>query len=308
MARKKTPEAPKDASATPSGSSLDIDYVPNNDVSRIGVNVFALSIFCAAAVLVLVTFHLSLSPLSISCSIIIGLFASATVRIAPQWEREIILRFGRFSRVAGPGLYLTIPLIESAASHVDQRIIASVFSAEQALTADLAPVDVDAVLFWMVWDPQAASLNVANYPKAVLWSAQTALRDAIGQSDLESFVRRRKLVDREIQEALGKKCEDWGISVVSVEIRNISVPSELQDALSKEVQATKERDARNIIAEAEQEIASNYITAASVYGMPDKALQLRAMNLARECAKDSRGFVLMPSALSDAFDLDLPLK
>jgi regulator of protease activity HflC (stomatin/prohibitin superfamily) len=232
-----------------------------------------------------------------------GLLAASCIRIAPQWERVAILRFGRFNRIAGPGLYVLIPFFEYTAIHVDQRVMTSSFSAEAALTADLVPVDVDAILFWMVWNAERACLEVKNYPKAVLFSAQTALRDALGQTDLAELSMRRRQLDHELEATLAKKCEDWGITVLSVEIRDIMIPFELQDALSKEAQASRERDARLIIAEVEKDISEFFVEAARTYESYPIALKLRAMNLAYEGAKDGKGMLLMPSDLADSFDL-----
>ena len=215
----------------------------------------------------------------------------------------MVLRFGKFNRVAGPGPYFVIPFVEYAAIHVDHRIMTSAFSAEAALTADLVPVDVDAILFWVVWDAKKACLEVENYPKAVLWSAQTAMRDAIGQVDIADLSLRRKQIDRELQEVLAAKCEEWGITVISVEIRDIKVPEELQNALSKEAQASRERDARVILAEVEKDISEMFVEAAEIYDQNPKALKLRAMNLAYEGAKDGKGVLLAPSGLADGFNL-----
>lgn len=179
----------------------------------------------------------------------------------------------------------------------------SSFSAEAALTADLVPIDVDAVLFWMVWDAKKACLEVENYPKAVLWSAQTAMRDAIGQLNLADISMRRKQIDRELEEALAQKCENWGVTVLSVEIRDIMIPHELQDALSKEAQAEREKNARVILAEIEKDISEMYVEAAETYEKSEKAMQLRAMNLAYEGAKDGKGILLLPSALAEGFDM-----
>ena len=232
-----------------------------------------------------------------------ALFWRRRCALPPQWERVVILRFGRFSRIAGPGLYCCIPFAEYAAIHVDCRIATASFSAEAALTADLVPVDVDAILFWMVWDAKKACLEVENYPKAVLRSAQTAMRDVIGQLNLADISMRRKQIDRDLEEILGKKCEQWGVTVMSVEIRDIMIPRELQDALSKEAQAERERNARIVLAEVEKDISEMFVEAAEVYDRNPRAMRLRAMNLAYEGAKDSKGVLLAPSALADGFNL-----
>ncbi|MEG2628671.1 MAG: slipin family protein [Raoultibacter sp.] len=241
----------------------------------------------------------------IGAGIIVALLLAYAIRIAPQWERVVILRLGRFHKIAGPGLFFCIPFIDHVSIHVDQRIMISSFSAEAALTADLVPVDVDAVLFWMVWDVKKACLEVENYPKAVLCSAQTALRDAIGMLSLSDISLRRREIDRELKEHLTEKCEDWGITVMSVEIRNIVVPKELQDALSKEAQAECEKNARILLAEIEKDISAMYVEAAGVYGQNDKALQLRALNLAYDAAKDGKGSLIIPSSLAEGFNVNL---
>lgn len=276
-----------------------------NEATRAGVYLFAIVMFavgfCAAGGLALLL--AGPSPAAVVAATLAGALLAATVRVAPQWERVVVLRMGKFNRIAGPGPFACVPLVEHVAMHVDQRVMTSAFSAEAALTADLVPVDVDAVLFWMVWDAKAACLEVENYPKAVLWSAQTAMRDAIGQLNLADLSLRRKQIDRELQDVMSEKCEQWGITVMSVEIRDIVVPRELQDALSKEAQAERERNARTILAEVEKDISEMFVEAADVYDRNPRALQLRAMNLAYEGAKDGKGVLLAPSGLADGFDL-----
>ena len=283
-----------------------------NDATRAGVYLFACVMFvagfCAGAGVLWGLgaaggWDASLPGTAGVAGVVVGVLLAASVRVAPQWERVVVLRLGKFNRVAGPGLYGCVPFVEHVAMHVDLRVMTSSFSAEAALTADLVPVDVDAVLFWMVWDAKAACLEVENYPKAVLWSAQTAMRDAIGQLNLADLSLRRKQIDRELQEIMSQKCEQWGITVMSVEVRDIVVPRELQDALSKEAQAERERNARTILAEVEKDISEMFVEAADVYDRNPRAIQLRAMNLAYEGAKDGKGVLLAPSALADGFDL-----
>lgn len=274
-----------------------------NEATRVGVYVFAIVMFAVGFAVVFLATLAWMSVVTVIAAAAVGLLLAACVRIAPQWERVAVLRLGRFHRVAGPGVYVLLPFVEYAAIHVDHRIMTSSFSAEAALTADLVPVDVDAILFWLVWDAEKACLEVENYPKAVLWSAQTAMRDAIGQINLADLSMRRKQIDRELQEVMGAKCEQWGITVMSVEIRDIVIPLELQDALSKEAQAERERNARVILAEVEKDISEMFVEAADVYDKNPKALKLRAMNLAYESAKDGNGMVLAPSSLADGFDV-----
>lgn len=274
-----------------------------NDTTRAGVYLFGLAMFAVGFAVVLFVAWPWRSLATVAASVAAGLLLAGAVRVSPQWEHVVVMRFGRFSRVAGPGLYGVIPFVEYAAIHVDQRMMASSFSAEAALTADLVPVDVDAILFWMVWDPKKACIEVKNYPKAVLWSAQTAMRDAIGQVNLAELSMRRKQIDRELQKAMEEKCEQWGIAVASVEIRDITIPVELQDALSKEAQAEREKNARIILAEVEKDISEMFVEAADVYDQNPKAMQLRAMNLAYEGSREGKGVLLAPTSLADSFDV-----
>lgn len=285
---------------------VEATEVTDNEATRVGVYLFALALFAVGAGVVTGVWAAlagSVGALTAVVAVAAGVALAATVRVAPQWERVAILRLGRFSRIAGPGPYVVVPVLDYAAMHVDTRVMNSSFSAEAALTADLVPVDVDAILFWMVWDAQKACLEVENYPKAVLRSAQTAMRDAIGQVNLADLSLRRKQIDRELQEVMGDKCEEWGITVMSVEIRDVKVPPELEDALSKEAQAERERNARIVLAEVEKDISEMFVEAAEVYERKPAAMKLRAMNLAYEGAREGRGILLAPSGLADGFDL-----
>ena len=280
-------------------------YVPRKS-SRNGAVIFNIATFIATCAAVLGIAFAATGGAGIEAIVamlLAALLVLSSTHIALSWEKVVVLRFGKLNRVVGPGLYFTIPVIEHGTIRVDQRTIATPFYAEKTLTADLVPVTVDAVLFWVVWDAEKACLEVENYPKAVLWSAQTAMRDAIGQLNLADLSMRRKQIDRELQEVMGAKCEQWGITVMSVEIRDIMVPRGLQDALSKEAQAERERNARVILAEVEKDISEMFVEAAEVYDKNPKAMQLRAMNLAYEGAKDGKGILLAPSSLADGFDV-----
>lgn len=303
-ARAEAVTVPRSANAGDAGLA---EVVPN-EASRLGVFLFALLVFAVVGGAVLAATWRWVSLWTVLGAAAAGLVAAACIRVAPQWERVVILRMGRFSRIAGPGFYAIIPFVDYIAMHVDCRTMTSSFSAEAALTADLVPVDVDAILFWMVWDVKLACLEVENYPKAVLRSAQTALRDAIGQQDLADLAVRRKQIDRELQEIMAEKCEQWGIAVLSVEIRDITVPRELQDALSREAQAERERNARVLLAEVEEDISAMFVRAADEYDKNPRAMQLRAMNLAYEGARDGRGVIFAPSNIADGFDLGSMLK
>lgn len=294
------PAQPKESHAR----VADTEFDPN-DASRISVYGFTLAVFLVC-MLLFVGIWCLIAPLTVATFVLaagVGAIVAMSAHVVPEWERVVILRFGKFRRVAGPGFYICIPFIDLIAIHVDQRTITTSFSAEAALTADLVPVDVDAILFWMVWDAKKACLEVKNYPKAVLRTAQTALRDAIGQLNLADISTRRKQIDHELEKMLDLKCEEWGITVLSVEIRDIVIPDELQDALSREAQAERERNARVILAEVEKDISEMFVEAADVYAKNPDAMKLRAMNLAYEGVCSSGGVMLAPSDLASAFSV-----
>jgi regulator of protease activity HflC (stomatin/prohibitin superfamily) len=283
-------------------NSIDASGVKGSRSSRNGVYFFGAIVFLVALGIVLMACYAVMSVWVIIAAVAVGLLATSTIRIAQQWEKAVVLRLGKFNRVAGPGLYFVIPVFEHVTLSVDQRIIATPFMAEETLTADLVSVDVDAVLFWMVWDAKRACVEVENYPKTVAWSAQTALRDAIGRVNLAELATRRKQIDMQLQETLGTKTEPWGITIISVEIRDIIIPQELQNAMSKGAQAERERDARIILAEVEKDISEMFVEAAEVYDKNDRAMQLRTMNLIYESVKEKGGLVIAPSAFSEGFN------
>jgi regulator of protease activity HflC (stomatin/prohibitin superfamily) len=286
------------------GGSIDASGVKGNRSSRNGVYFFSSAIFIVVAALIIGIAYGNdlLNVWIIFAAVVLAVFCAASIRIAQQWEKAVVLRLGKFNRVAGPGLYLVIPVIEHVTICIDQRIMTTPFVAEETLTADLVSVDVDAVLFWMVWDARMACVEVENYPKAVAWSAQTALRDAIGRVNLAELATRRKQIDGQLQETLTAKTEPWGITIISVEIRAIIIPAELQDALSKEAQAERERNARVILAEVEKDISEMFVEAAEIYDRNDRAMQLRTMNLIYESVREHGGLVIAPSAFAEGFN------
>ena len=227
--------------------------------------------------------------------------ATMAAHIAMQWEKVVIFRFGKFNRVAGPGLYFTIPFIEQTALKADQRIMVTGFGAEETLTSDLVPINVDAVLFWMVWDAKKACLEVENYYNSVSLAAQTALRDAIGRASVSEVAIRRNQLDQELQEVIEERTSVWGITVMSVEIRDIVIPQELQEAMSAEAQAEREKNARMVLAEVEKDISAMLVDAANVYEENELAVRLRTMHLLYESVKGSGGTVVIPSAYSEGF-------
>lgn len=229
--------------------------------------------------------------------------AAASVKIARQWEKAVILRLGKFKKLAGPGIFMVIPIVDSVSSWVDQRVIATSFNAEQTLTKDTVPVDVDAVLFWMVWDAEKAALEVENYKDAVAWAAQTALRDIIGKTLLSEMLAGREHIDEELRKVIDQRTEPWGVTVQSVEIRDVIIPTSLQDAMSREAQAERERKARIILGTAETEIAAKFAEAAKSYENNPVALHLRAMNILYEGLKEKGALVVVPSTAVETMGL-----
>lgn len=242
------------------------------------------------------------SPLLVVLGVVAGIVLFSCAHVVLEWERTVVLRFGKFNRVAGPGLIFMIPFVEYSAATVDLRMRSTAFKAEHVLTSDLVPVDVDAVLFWMVWDAGKACSEMRNYERLVFWIAQTTLRDVMGGVGIAQMGVRRTQIDKEIADILERKTSEWGITIVSVEIRDIEIPEELQESLSAEARAEREYNARIILAEVEKEVSEMFVDAARTYKEEDAALQLRAMSFVSESVKDKGGLVVIPSALSDAFE------
>ena len=243
---------------------------------------------------------------SLPVLLVVGLVAAVVLfscaHVMLEWERTVVLRFGKFNRVAGPGLIFMIPFIEYSAATVDMRMRSTAFKAEHVLTSDLVPVNVDAVLFWMVWDAGKACSEIKNYERLVFWIAQTTLRDVMGSVGIAQMGLRRAQIDKEVATILEKKTSEWGITIVSVEIRDIEIPEELQQAMSAEARAEREYNARIILAEVEKEISEMFVDAARTYKEEDSALQLRAMSFVSDSVREKGGLVVVPSALSDAFE------
>ena len=274
--------------------------------SKTGALIFSLALFVIAFGLVLVLWQLAcgtLDAVSVIVALAVAWLVTSTVHIAQQWEKIVVLRFGKLNRVSGPGLVFTLPIVEYCSLSVDMRTRSVPFGAKETLTADLIPLDIDAVLYWMVWDAEKACMEISNYSLAVQLAAQTALRDAIGRSSVAEITIRRNQLDQELQEVIEERTSLWGITVLSVEIRDIVIPQELQEVMSTEAQAERERNARVILAEVEKDISEMFVEAAEVYDRNPKAMQLRAMNLAYEGAKDGKGVLLAPSSLADGFDV-----
>jgi regulator of protease activity HflC (stomatin/prohibitin superfamily) len=243
------------------------------------------------------------NPVPLIVMAVIGVILMQAPRIAQQWERAVVLRLGRFVGLRGPGLFWIVPFIDTVPSWIDQRTITTTFAAEQTLTSDTVPVNVDAVLFWMVHDPQKAALEVQEYAQAVSWAAQTALRDIIGRTDLTELLRGREQIESELQQLIDVRSNPWGITVRSVEMRDIVIPSALQDAMSREAQAAREKAARIILGQAEMEIAHSFEEAAKSYHNNPTALHLRAMNMLYEGLKEKGALMLIPSSAVESMGM-----
>jgi regulator of protease activity HflC (stomatin/prohibitin superfamily) len=233
---------------------------------------------------------------------IIAALIPQSLMIADQWERAIVLRLGKLNAIRGPGMFAIVPFIDSVASWLDQRIQTTEINAETALSKDTVPVNIDAVVFWQIHDPERAALEISNYRQAIMQVAQTSLREIVGSSLLSTLLADRKQGDAQLREEIGRKTADWGISVLSVEIRDIGVPPALQDAMSRQAQAERERLARVLLGQAEQEIAQKFVEAAELYARSPAALQLRAMNIIYETTKERGATILIPTAMVDAMN------
>ncbi len=233
----------------------------------------------------------------------VGLVLMQAPRVAQQWERAVVLRLGRFVGLRGPGLFWLVPFVDRVTAWIDQRTITTSFAAEQTLTSDTVPVNVDAVLFWMVHDVQKAALEVQDYSQAVSWAAQTALRDIIGRTTLADLLRGREQIEGELQQLIDQRSNPWGVTVSSVEMRDIVIPGALQDAMSRQAQAEREKQARIILGQAEMEIAHSFQEAAKSYHDNPTALHLRAMNMLYEGLKEKGALMLIPSSAVESMGM-----
>ncbi|PYQ84366.1 MAG: peptidase [Acidobacteria bacterium] len=243
------------------------------------------------------------NPIPVVIAALVGFVLMQSPKIAQQWERGVVLRLGRFVGLRGPGLFWIVPFVDSVATWIDQRTITTSFAAEQTLTSDTVPVNVDAVLFWMVHDAQKAALEVQEYSQAVSWAAQTALRDIIGRTALTDLLRGREKIEQELQQLIDGRSNPWGITVQSVEMRDVVIPSALQDAMSREAQAAREKQARIILGQAEMEIARSFQEAAKSYHDNPTALHLRAMNMLYEGLKEKGALMLIPSSAVESMGM-----
>ena len=233
---------------------------------------------------------------------IVGILVPMSLKMANQWERAVVLRMGKLQAIRGPGMFVIVPFIDEVSSWLDQRIQTTEFNAEQALSKDTVPVDVDAVVFWQIHDPERAALEITDYRSAISRVAQTSLREMVGSSLLSSLLSDRKHGDEALREEIGRKTADWGVTAISVEIRDIGVPAALQDAMSREAQAQREAAARIHLGQAELAVAHKFVEAAEIYAQSPAALQLRAMNMAYESIKERGALMVIPSSLADSMN------
>jgi regulator of protease activity HflC (stomatin/prohibitin superfamily) len=236
-------------------------------------------------------------------AIVIAIFASLAIKVANQWEKVVVLRLGKFRSLKGPGLFFIIPVIDVIPYWIDTRVITASFKAEKTLTKDTVPVDVDAVLFWKVLDPKKAALDVADYQSAISWASQTALRDVIGKTMLSDMLEGREKISKELQKIIDERTEPWGINVISVEVKDVLIPSALEDAMSMQAQAERERQARVILGDSERQVAEKFEEAAKTYINNPIALHLRAMNMLYEGLKQNATIVIVPSTAVETMQL-----
>ena len=265
---------------------------------------FTIIVFAAVCALVLACAQALAGSIGLAALVIaavVGALAASSVHIVMEWERAVVMRFGRFNRVAGPGIVFTWPVIEFYTVRIDQRVAATYFGAEETLTSDLVPINVDAVLFWMVFSAKKACVEVEDYSAAVAWVAQTAMRKAIGRATVAEVAMRRDQLDAELKDAIEEKLSPWGIDIIDVEVRDIVVPKELQEAMAMEAVAERKKNARMVLAEAEKDISEMLKDASEVYAGDQDAMKLRTMHLAYESVEQSGGTLVIPSAFSEGF-------
>jgi hypothetical protein len=266
--------------------------------NNVGLALFVVCVAAGAGVTALVA-----HPAPLIAGVLLGIYLLFSIRIADQWEKVAVLRFGRYIGLRGPGMFSIIPIVDTVSRYVDQRVRVASVSAESTLTRDTVPVNVDAIVFWMVWNAEKSILEVQDYTQAITLSAQTALRESIGRHELHQMVAERELLGRELQRILDEKTNPWGITVQSVEVRDVQIPLALQDAMSREAQAERERRARTILGLAETEISENFAKAAATYQNNPVALHLRAMNMLYEAIKERGSMVIVPSSAVETMGL-----
>lgn len=287
-------------------ANLRVDAFQSRQINPVSLTLFslcALAAGLAAAGLGSLGVNDTVVGIVVIALFLAGFYCMFALKIANQWEKAVVLRLGRFRGLRGPGPFWVVPLVDLVSSWVDHRVTVTPFNAEKTLTKGTVPVDVDAVLFWVVWDAEKAALEVRDYQAAISWSAQTALRDIIGKMMLADILVGREVIDRELQKIIDERTTPWGITVQSVEIRDIIIPAALEDAMSRQAQAERERQARVILGESEKQIAQSFAEASQAYVHNPTALHLRAMNMLFEGLKEKGALVIVPSSAVDSMNL-----
>jgi regulator of protease activity HflC (stomatin/prohibitin superfamily) len=274
------------------GKTLDVD------VSGPGIAAFIVSLACGIAGSKVI--H---SPVPVAAGLAIGVYLMFSIKVVQQWQRVAILRFGKYRGLRGPGIFLIVPIMDTLSRFVDQRVRVATVTAESTLTRDTVPVNVDAIVFWLVWNAEKSILEVENFSEAVNMSAQTALRESIGRHELAQMITERESMGQQLQLILDAKTNPWGITIQSVEIRDVRIPQALEDAMSQQAQAERERQARLILGDAETQVAVKFAEAARTYGDNPGALHLRAMNMLYEAMKEKGAMVIVPSTAVETMGL-----
>jgi regulator of protease activity HflC (stomatin/prohibitin superfamily) len=269
-----------------------------SQINGIAVTAFVLSL-AAGALAALATRQ----PVPIIIGALVGAYLLFAIKVVRQWEKVALLRLGRYVGLRGPGLFHIVPILETLSPFVDQRVRVASVTAESTLTRDTVPVNVDAIVFWLVWNAEKAILEVENFLEAINLSAQTALRESIGRHELAQMITERETLGRELQRILDEKTNPWGITVQSVEVRDVRIPQGLEDAMSRQAQAEPERQARNILGQAETEISEKFVRAAAAYTENPTALHLRAMHMLYEAIKERGSMVIVPSSVVETMGL-----
>jgi regulator of protease activity HflC (stomatin/prohibitin superfamily) len=287
----------------PAGATYEVIAMKRN--GSFAALIFML-ILGAGAVLAYATYRVSAgieALVVIGCALILAIFISSGIQVADQWSRAVVLRLGKFRSLQGPGLFLIIPVVDSIPYWIDTRVLTSSFKAEKTLTKDTVPVDVDAVLFWKIVDPKKAALDVADYQSAISWASQTALRDVIGKTMLSDMLEGRDKISDVLRKIIDERTEPWGINVISVEVKDVLIPASLEDAMSMQAQAERERQARVILGDSERQVAEKFGEAAKTYMNNPVALHLRAMNMLYEGLKANSTIVIVPSTAVESMQL-----
>ena len=267
-------------------------------INRVAVTAFVVCIVTGAIISAIV--H---QPALLISGSLVGLYLLFAIKVVQQWEKVALFRLGRYAGLRGPGLFHIVPVLETLSPYVDQRVRVASVSAESTLTRDTVPVNVDAIVFWLVWNAEKATLEVENFMEAITLSAQTALRESIGRHELAQMITEREVMGRELQRILDEKTNPWGITVQSVEIRDVRIPEALEDAMSRQAQAERERQARIILGQGETEISDKFVQAAAAYAENPVALHLRAMNMLYEAIKEKGSMVIVPSSAVETMGL-----